>query len=130
MRQKFCYCSRCGNVIALLRDQGGQVSCCGAPMEELEPEEGEGSGEKHIPVCQVEGNHVTVLVGGEAHPMTPEHRIEWVCIETTNGAQYRSLARADVPGARFALVYGEKVERALALCSLHGLWASEQIRIQ
>ena len=72
MKQKFLICKHCGNIVAMIRDQGVPVYCCGEKMRELIPGATEGSGEKHIPVYQVEGNIVHVTVGAAEHPMTPE----------------------------------------------------------
>ena len=50
MKQKFLICKHCGNIVAMIRDQGVPVYCCGEKMRELIPGATEGSGEKHIPV--------------------------------------------------------------------------------
>ena len=76
MKQKFCLCAHCGNLIAMVRDNGVPVSCCGEKMQEIVPGAADAAQEKHVPVYQVEGNQVTVTVGSVEHPMTPEHYIE------------------------------------------------------
>ena len=50
MKQKFLICQHCGNIVAMIRDKGVPVYCCGEEMQELIPGATEGSGEKHIPV--------------------------------------------------------------------------------
>ena len=63
MKQKFYVCKHCGNIIAMIRSVGVQVSCCGEKMHEIMPGTTEAAGEKHIPVYKVEDNTVHVAVG-------------------------------------------------------------------
>ena len=53
----------------------------------------EGAGEKHIPVVEKSGNKVTVKVGSIFHPMTQEHSITWIFLETKRGGQFASCGR-------------------------------------
>ena len=52
------------------------------PFEVLEPNTSEGASEKHLPIIETDGNHVTVKVGSIFHPMSEEHNIGWVCLQT------------------------------------------------
>lgn len=122
MEQKFYICSHCGNIIAKVKDVGVPVMCCGQKMAEIIPGTTEASQEKHIPVYQVEGNIVTVRVGAVDHPMTAEHLIEWVSLQTKQGNQRKILAPGQEPVVRFALCEGDEVEAVYAYCNLHGLW--------
>ena len=122
MEQKFYVCSHCGNIIAKVKDVGVPVMCCGQKMTEIVPGTTEASHEKHIPVYQVEGNIVTVRVGAVDHPMTAEHLIEWVSLQTKQGNQRKILAPGQEPVVRFALCEGDEVEAVYAYCNLHGLW--------
>ena len=119
---KFYVCKHCGNVITKIKDSGVPVVCCGEPMTELIPGEVEASGEKHVPVIAVEGNKVTVAVGSVAHPMVPEHFIEWVVLETKQGVQRKQLTPEQEPKCCFTLCEGDEVVNAYAYCNLHGLW--------
>lgn len=103
MKMKFLICKHCGNILAMIRDRGVPVYCCSEKMQELIPGATEASGEKHIPVYEVTGNTVHVTVGSVEHPMTAEHYIEWVCLETEHGIQYAHLNPDDKPKAKFAL---------------------------
>ena len=76
MVQKFFICEHCGNIIAMVKDKGVPVMCCGQKMKPLVPGTTEAAVEKHIPVVTVDGNRVTVTVGAVEHPMTGEHYIE------------------------------------------------------
>lgn len=122
MKQTFYTCRHCGNLIAMLRDAGVPIHCCGEAMQQLHPGEGEGSREKHTPVFSVEGNTVHVTVGTAAHPMTPEHYIQWICLETEKGVQYAHLTPEDKPEATFFLGEGDTVQGVYAFCNQHELW--------
>ena len=79
MAKRFFRCEKCGNIVGLIKDAGGPLSCCGQPMTELIPNTVDAAAEKHVPVITLdrEGGEVTVQVGTVAHPMLPEHFIEW-----------------------------------------------------
>ena len=122
MKQKFFICQHCGNIAALIRDCNVPIFCCGEEMQELIPGTTEASGEKHIPVYEVSGNTVDVTVGLAEHPMTAEHYIEWVCLETERGIQYAHLTPDDAPKATFSVCAGDKVQAVYAFCNQHNLW--------
>ena len=122
MEQKFYICEHCGNIVAMVRDKGVPVMCCGQKMTEIIPGTTEAAVEKHIPVYEVKDNKVYVTVGSVEHPMLPEHYIEWIAIETTNGNQRKSLKAGDAPKAVFALNEGDEVLAVYAYCNLHSLW--------
>jgi len=120
--QKFYVCKKCGTMVALVKKGHCIPTCCGDEMTELVAGEVEASKEKHIPVINVNGNIVTVVVGEVEHPMIDVHYIEWISIETNLGNQRKVLKPNDAPKAQFALLDGEKVVAAYAYCNLHGLW--------
>ena len=122
MEQKFYICEHCGKIVAVVKESGVPVMCCGQKMTEIVPGTTEASQEKHIPVYQVEGNIVTVRVGAVDHPMTAEHLIEWVSLQTKQGNQRKVLTPGQEPVVRFALCEGDEVEAVYAYCNLHGLW--------
>ena len=117
-------CLQCGNMIQMMKESGIPVMCCGKKMEQLVPNTVEASEEKHIPVIDVNGNRVTVTVGSVEHPMETEHYIEWICLETKNGEQYRQMKPGDTPTATFVLE-DDEVVAAYAYCNLHGFWKAE-----
>lgn len=119
---KFYRCNHCGNIIAMVHSSGVPVVCCGEPMQELKANTSDGVAEKHVPVISVNGNIVTVKVGSAPHPMTDAHYIQWICLETKQGRQRKSLSPSDEPVAKFALTEGDSVVAAYAYCNLHGLW--------
>ena len=122
MKQTFYACRHCGNIMAMIRDGGVRVQCCGEKMHRLEPGATEGSGEKHIPVYKLEGNNVHVTVGSVEHPMTQEHFIQWICLDTEHGIQYAHLKPTDKPQAKFAICDGDEVREVFAFCNQHNLW--------
>lgn len=122
MNVRFFICNHCGNIIAMIKDQGVPIKCCGENMQEITAGASEGAKEKHIPVYHINGETVTVSVGETAHPMTPEHYIDWVCIETEDGFQLKKF-KSDMPAKiSFSLTKGDKVKSVYAFCNQHSLW--------
>ena len=124
MDNKFYICSHCGNLIGMINDAGVTMFCCGEEMKNLVPGVVEASHEKHVPVVKVEGEKVTVNVGSVDHPMTEEHSILWVYLNTDKGGYRKNLEPGKEPKAVFAL-YDEKPVAVYAYCNLHGLWKTE-----
>ena len=122
MEMKFYKCKHCGNIIAVVKASGAPISCCGEKMTEIVPGTADAAVEKHVPVVEVKDGKVIVTVGEVAHPMAPEHYIEWIAVSTDQGNQRKILEPGDKPMACFALCDGEKFEAAYAYCNLHGLW--------
>ena len=123
--KKFYICKHCGNMIGMIKSSGVKVVCCGDPMTELKPNTVEASQEKHLPVVTIEGNIVKVKVGSVEHPMTEEHHIAWIYLETEQGGQRKKLAVGSKPEAEFALAGGDKVVGVYEYCNLHGLWLTK-----
>ena len=123
--KKFYICKDCGNMIGMIKSSGVNVVCCGDPMTELKPNTVEASQEKHLPVVTIEGNIVKVKVGSVEHPMTEEHHIAWIYLETEQGGQRKKLAVGSKPEAEFALAGGDKVVGVYEYCNLHGLWLTK-----
>ena len=125
MKQRFFICSHCGNMVAMVKDSGVPVMCCGQKMQELDPSRSDGDQEKHVPVFTVDGNKVYVMVGEKAHPMEKEHHIEWISLQTKMGNQRKCLNAGDSPSACFSICSGDEVEAVYAYCNLHGLHMAE-----
>ena len=79
--------------------------------------------EKHVPIVTKKCKQVKVDVGSVAHPMSEEHLIEWVAIETAQGYQVKYLKAGDLPVCSFSLADGDTLVKVYAYCNLHGLWA-------
>jgi len=115
-------CNTCGNMVMSVKSSGVPIVCCGQNMTELVPGTSDGAVEKHVPVYEVKDGKVKVDVGSVAHPMTPEHYIEWVALETSKGCRMTKLTPDSAPTCSFTLEEGEEVKEVLAYCNLHGLW--------
>lgn len=123
--QKFFICKHCGNLIGMIHSSGAKVVCCGDEMTELVPNTVDASLEKHVPVVTVTTNTVSVKIGSAAHPMTEEHYIQWIYLQTASGGKRECLKPGDAPEATFALTKEEKPVAVFAYCNLHGLWKTE-----
>jgi len=124
-QQKFYICKHCGNIIGLINNAGVPLICCGEEMTELVPNTTDAAVEKHVPVIKVDVNIVTVNIGSVPHPMTEEHHISWVYIQTEKGGQRKTLEPNDKPTLEFSLTKDDKLEMVFAYCNLHGLWKAE-----
>ena len=122
LKVQFFICNHCGNIIAMIKDRGVPIKCCGENMQEITAGSSEGAKEKHSPVYHTDGETVTVSVGEIAHPMTPEHYIDWVCIETEDGFQLKKLTPDMSPKVSFSLTKDDKVKSVYGFCNLHSLW--------
>lgn len=122
MEQKFYICEHCGKIIAVVKESGVPVMCCGQKMKEIIPGTTDAAVEKHVPVYEVKDNKVYVTVGATEHPMLPEHYIEWISLQTKQGNQRKVLKPGDAPKACFALCDDDVVEAVYAYCNLHSLW--------
>ena len=118
---KVLKCMTCGNIVTVLNEGGGTITCCGSNMTELVPNTSDGAGEKHVPVVTVDGSKVSVAVGSVEHPMLDAHYIQWVALETDKGVQIKKLKPGEKPFAEFVLAEGEKAVAAYEYCNLHGL---------
>lgn len=122
MEQKFLKCKHCGNIVAVVKASGVDVVCCGEKMQEMIAGTVEASREKHIPKYEVQGSKVLVKVGLVEHPMTEEHFIEWVSIQTKQGNQRKQLFPGQKPEVCFTVCDNDEVVAVYAYCNLHGLW--------
>lgn len=97
---KFYICKHCGNVITKLTSAQVPVKCCGEEMHALEAGVTDAAQEKHVPAVTVEGSLVKVDVGSVTHPMTAEHFIQWVVVETERDALIHWFHPEEAPGGR------------------------------
>lgn len=124
MATKFFKCETCGNVVVKFVDSGVVPFCCGDEMTELKSGSTDGKFEYHLPVVeQLDDCKVKVRIGAEPHPMTDEHHIMFIYIETEKGGQLRYLKPGDKPEAVF--VCKEKLLSVYAYCNKHGLWRTD-----
>jgi len=122
MEMKFYVCKICGNIISYVKRSGVKVICCGQEMEEIAPNTVDASAEKHVPVMSAKIGKLIVKIGSAEHPMTPEHHIEWIALQTEKGNQRKQLQIGHKPEVEFCMSPGDKVLAVYAYCNLHGLW--------
>lgn len=121
---RFFVCKHCGNLVGMIYTSGVPIICCGEKMSELIPNTVDASLEKHVPQVSVDGKKVTVKVGSVAHPMTEDHYIQWIYLQTDEGGQRKCLIPGDAPEVTFALDEDKPVA-VYAYCNLHGLWKTD-----
>ena len=120
----FYRCETCGNIVTKLYDKTPGLVCCGQPMKELLPGTTDASREKHVPFLDLEGGLLHIRVGEAAHPMTPEHYIQLICLEQGNNIRIKYLKPGDAPEAVFPIQPGSPLT-VYEYCNLHGLWKAE-----
>jgi superoxide reductase len=115
-------CNVCGNIVEVLHVGGGELVCCGQPMELLKENTTDAAKEKHVPIIEHVSEGVIVKVGSVSHPMEEKHYIQWIEL-VADGIVYRKhLKPGDKPEAVFSVNGNGLVAREY--CNLHGLWKS------
>lgn len=122
--QKFFVCRHCGNLMELIINSGVPVVCCGEKMKELVANTVDADYEKHVPVFEIQGNKISVKIGSTEHPMTQEHHIKLIYLETQNGGQRKSIKINEPHKAEFVFV-DDKPLAVYTYCNKHGLWKTE-----
>ena len=116
-------CNICGNIVEVLHAGGGELVCCGQPMELLKENTVDAALEKHVPVIEKTNTGVKVKVGSVPHPMEDAHYIEFIEV-IADGRIYRKFLKpGDEPEAEFEIK--AKNITAREYCNLHGLWKSD-----
>lgn len=126
---KFYFCPHCGNIVGMVNDKGVIPHCCGEEMKPLQANTRDGAKEKHIPVYTKEpgcGNAVAlhVTVGSTEHPMTEEHYIQWIYVQSEHGGQRKILVPGEKPEADFVFK-NDKPVKIFEYCNLHGLYSCD-----
>ena len=122
MEMKFYQCAICGQIAAIVKETGVPLVCCGQEMNELIPGSVDASVEKHVPVIEIDGDKIFVTVGFTPHPMTKEHHIEWVSLQSRFGNQRKAIKPGMEPKVCFRVCEGDEILAVYAYCNLHGLW--------
>lgn len=116
-------CEKCGNIVKVVRGGVGDLVCCGQPMI-LEQEKMTDQGnEKHVPVIEKTANGILVKVGATAHPMLPEHHIEWIEVRYQDKLYVKKLEAGEKPEAEFCVP--DVNVKAREYCNVHGLWTNK-----
>lgn len=116
-------CSVCGNIVEVLHVGGGQLVCCGKPMELLNEKTTDAGLEKHVPVVEKTPTGYKVKVGSIPHPMEPAHFIQWIEL-IADGEVHRKFLKPGVPPeAEFKCSANTVFAREY--CNIHGHWKSK-----
>ncbi|MBC3888005.1 desulfoferrodoxin [Acetobacterium paludosum] len=118
-KTRFYQCNDCNST--LFEMSGTVAQYCDHDLAGLKPNTIEASKEKHIPVLKFQKTHLHVKVGRVPHPMTLDHSILWIFVQTRNGGLYVQLTPEDLPEANF-MVKENDVLAVYSYCDVHGLW--------
>ncbi len=119
---KIYKCEKCGNMVEVLNDAKGVLTCCGDAMVGIVANTVDVAKEKHVPFTDIEDDVVYVKIGEVDHPMTDEHYIEWVAAVYDDSVLKYNFKSGEVPEAVFDYEEGMVV---YSYCNLHGLWKKE-----
>ena len=127
-------CGVCGNIVEVLHTGAGQLVCCGQPMILMAAKVQDEGVEKHLPVvkdlpanmCRGKDG-CKIKVGEQAHPMTQDHHIEWIEIDTADGKSGKKFLKpGDMPESDFYTRIDAVGARAY--CNIHGLWEMRRLK--
>lgn len=113
-------CNVCGNIVQVNHVGGGQLVCCGQPMELLKEKTEDQGAEKHVPVVEILDGKIIVKIGVVPHPMEVGHYIEWIEVIADGISCKQFLKPGDLPGAEFYIKAKKVIVREY--CNVHGLW--------
>ena len=113
-------CAICGNIVEVLHTGGGDLVCCGQPMNYFAENTVDAAKEKHVPVIEKTATGYKVKVGSVAHPMEEKHWIEFIELIADGKVYRQNLNPGDAPEATFCIKADQVSAREY--CNLHGLW--------
>ena len=116
-------CSICGNIVEILQVGGGELVCCGQPMNLLEEKTEDEGNEKHVPIIEKTEKGIKVKVGLIPHPMEEKHFIEWIEIIANGSSCKKFLKPGQKPEAEFETSASGITARIY--CNVHSLWKSK-----
>lgn len=114
-------CAKCGNMVEVLHVGGGQLVCCGEPMQQLKENTTDAAQEKHVPAF--DGR--LVKVGSVEHPMADDHYIEWIEVINGDTVCRQFLKPGEKPEVEFCPA-AEPAAVAREYCNKHGLWKASK----
>lgn len=124
MEERFYFCELCGNFMIAAIASGVIPYCCGDEMTLMKANTTDGAKEKHVPVVQWTSSHsIKVCIGAEPHPMTTQHNIRFICLETSDGGIIRYLNTDEAP--EVCIRFNGKPIAVYAYCNIHGLWRAD-----
>ncbi len=117
-------CNVCGNIVEVFHGGAKDLTCCGQKMELKEENNQDAATEKHVPVIEKIDGGYKVTVGEVAHPMTPEHYIEWIELIAGDQVLTQFLSPDDAPEAIFKTDATDVYAREY--CNIHGHWTNKK----
>jgi len=121
-RSQVYRCEVCGNIVDVVHESAGELSCCDQPMKLYEENTTDAAQEKHVPVVEKVDGGYKVIVGSVAHPMDDDHLIEWIELLDGNDVLRHFLKAGEEPLALFRTETTNVTARAY--CNKHGFWKS------
>lgn len=115
-------CNICGNIVQVNHVGGGELVCCGQPMQLLKENTFDAAKEKHVPIITKTREKIRVQVGKIEHPMEEKHYIEWIELIADRISYKQFLKPGMKPRAEFCI--NAKKITARTYCNVHGLWKS------
>lgn len=117
-------CNICGNIVNVLHQAGGELVCCGKPMNIQAENTQDAATEKHVPIISQTEKGIKIKVGDVLHPMDDDHYIEWIEIFKEKGKVVRiDLKTGDTPEVEICCK--TNLVQVRAYCNLHGLWKAK-----
>lgn len=113
-------CPVCSNIVEINFGADGNIYCCGEPMKLMAENTVDAAKEKHVPVIEKIDGGYKVKVGSVAHPMVPDHYIQWIELLTKDSSYKKFLEPGDAPEAVF--MTDAKDVTAREYCNKHGHW--------
>jgi superoxide reductase len=120
-------CEICGNIVEVVVNGEGELSCCGQPMDLMQANsiEQELLGEKHVPIIEETDVGVNIRVGSVPHPMEDNHYIVFIeaMSEDKKYLKRKYLFPHEEPVLKLKCNCHDVIAREF--CNIHGLWISE-----
>ncbi len=125
MSKSFYICKHCQST-SYHRDDYVLPICCGDTMQKLTAkDQTDKLALTHIPIVDIEKNKLIAKVGDTPHPMTEEHHLMWVFLETNLGGQMRYLGTNANTTVEFNLEKDESPIAIYSYCNLHDLYKKD-----
>ncbi|MFH0835826.1 MAG: desulfoferrodoxin, partial [Candidatus Micrarchaeota archaeon] len=94
-------CNICGNIVEVVHAAGGELVCCGQPMNLQQEKTTDAGNEKHVPVIEKTADGIKVKIGSIPHPMEEKHFIEWIEVVSNSRVRRKYLKPGQPPEATF-----------------------------
>ncbi len=118
---KFFRCTVCDQVYLKPIDHDNLMTCCDEKTIEVNPNGVPAEIENHNAVIRKIGNFVTITIPN--HPMIDVHHLQFICLETNKGFQYKELFKNEEVKVDFILSKEEEIITVYVYCNVHSLYA-------